>query len=373
MTHHIRRAIPLVILALFFGQISFGQPAPTPAPDLHPGFDAQEYRMLLDLAFHGKTSSAATSAATGRYTLAYQSPEVGMRNQWNLWERSDKQVAVIAIRGTINDKLSWLENYYAAMVPASGSVRLSDSLEFVYRLSADDKAKVHAGWLVGLAYLAPTMVAELRRVYAEGVHAIVIFGHSQGGALAFLARSYFYDLQQQGRLPQDIVFKTYCSAAPKPGNTYYAYDFDFITRGGWAFTVVNAADWVPETPFTIQTLSDLNPVNPFSHVGKALQKQPIFARLYLKGKYNTLRHDMRKAQKDMQDVLGKMVFKAISPSLPGLREPAYAGSSNYQRAGVPIVMEPDSAYYRLFPNDPDKIFQHHSFDAYSWLAGKYYQ
>ena len=295
-----------------------------------------------------------------------------MRNRWDLWVRGDRHVAIIALRGTIDDKLSWLENFYAAMAPAAGSVQLSDSVTFDYRLSADDKAMVHVGWLLGLAYLSPTLVEQVRRVYAGGIREFIIFGHSQGAALAFLTRSYFYYLQQQGGLPADILFKTYCSAAPKPGNLFYAYDFDFVTRGGWAYTVVNAADWVPETPFTIQTMSDLNPVNPFTHIDKAFQKQAFFVKLYIKGKYNTLQRRSRKAQKATQSVLGDMVYKQVKRSLPGLREPVYAGGSNYQRAGVPIVLEPDSAYYRRFPNDPEKIFLHHGFEAYAWLASKYY-
>src|SRR3984885_12617163 len=92
-------------------------------------------------------------------------------------------------------------------------------------------------------------------------------------------RSYLYYLQQKGDLPADIVFKTYCSAAPKPGNMYYAYDFDFITRGGWAYAIVNGADWVPETPFSIQTLRDFNPTNPLIHVKDILRKQKFFLRL----------------------------------------------------------------------------------------------
>ena len=368
------RTIPLFLIALVFHGLSFGQPSS--ASYLRPGFDGNEYRELLDYDFHGALTSDTTRAVTNdseRYMLAYRSPEVGMRNRWDLWVRNDHHVAVIALRGTINDKLSWLENFYAAMVPATGSVQLGDSVKFDYRLSADDKATVHVGWLVGLAYLAPTLVAQLRRIYADGIHEIILFGHSQGAALAFLTRSYFYYLQQQGQLPRDIVFKTYCSAAPKPGNLFYAYDFDFITRGGWAFTVVNAADWVPETPYTIQTLSDLNPVNPFTHVDKALQKQAFFVRLYINGKFNKLQRRSRKAQGAMQQVLGNTVYKVIKQSLPGLREPVYAGGSNYQRAGVPIVMEPDSAYYHLFPDDQEKVFLHHGFEAYRWLASKYYK
>ena len=51
-----------------------------------------------------------------------------------------------------------------------------------------------------------------------------------------------------------LNIKTYCSAAPKPGNLFYAYDFEHITEGGWAFNVVNSADWVPELPSTTQTV-----------------------------------------------------------------------------------------------------------------------
>jgi hypothetical protein len=37
----------------------------------------------------------------------------------------------------------------------------------------------------------------------------------------------------------------------KTGNLYFAYDFDYITRGMKAFTIVNTDDWVPETPFVM--------------------------------------------------------------------------------------------------------------------------
>jgi Lipase (class 3) len=330
---------------------------------LQPGFDAKEYLGLLQIAENGSTD----------YSLGYRSPEVGMLNRWDLWLRNDRRVAVIAIRGTVGEPLSWLENFYAAMVPAKGVLQLSDSLRFDYQLAADDKAMVHVGWLLGVAYLAPTVVAQIRHARQEGIREFIIFGHSQGGALSFLMRSYLYYLQQDGQLPADIVFKTYCSAAPKPGNTYYAYDFDFITRGGWAFTVVNAADWVPETPFSIQTPDDLNAVNPFANLDRSLKRQSFLVRLYLRGQYHRLRRRTRRAAKAFRKVLGDKVYQRVKKSLPGVREPTYTGANNYQRAGVPIVLEPDSAYYRRFAAPPEKIFQHHQLAAYEWLINKYYQ
>ncbi|HEY3251697.1 MAG TPA: lipase family protein, partial [Ignavibacteria bacterium] len=137
-------------------------------------------------------------------------------------------------------------------------LQLNDSTSFDYQLSTDPKAMVHTGWTIGLGYLAPDIETKINEYYRQKhVKEFLLFGHSQGGAISFLLRSFLEYEKQKGKIPADIVFKTYCSAAPKPGNMYYAYDFDFITRNGWAFTIVNTADWVPETPFSIPTIHDL--------------------------------------------------------------------------------------------------------------------
>ena len=94
--------------------------------------------------------------------------------------------------------------------------------------------------------------------------------------------------------------------------------------------------------------------------------------LYIKGKYNKLRRRTRKAREAFQNVLGNVVYNRVKRSLPALREPAYGKGFNYQRAGVPIVLEPDSAYYRLFPDDPARLFEHHAFEPYFWLSARYY-
>jgi|SRR5579859_8186567 len=341
---------------------------------LQPGFSGSEYLEMLKINAYMSDSMPiqAHIPAPAAYARIYRSPVVGLLNKWDMWVRNDHKVAVISIRGTTGDLPSWLENFYAAMVPANGSLQLTDSTLFTYQLAADSKAMVHVGWLVGLGYLAPTMLTRIRMAYGEGIREFIIVGHSQGGALAFLTRSYLYYLSRKGDLPEDIVIKTYCSAAPKPGNMYYAYDFDFITRNGWAFTVVNAADWVPETPFSLQAISDYNPVNPFVNIKPALRKQPWLVRLYIKGKYNKLNRVTRKAQKCFKSTLGDMVYKQVKKTLTQLRAPQYADGNNFQRAGIPIVLQPDSAYYARYPNDPTKVFQHHFFMPYMILTEKYY-
>jgi len=289
-----------------------------------------------------------------------------------MWYRNDNKVAVISLRGTIGELASWMENYYAAMIPATGSLQINDSTTFNYQLAADSNAHVHVGWVVGLAHLAPGITEQIRLAYQKGIHEFIIIGHSQGGALATLTRSYLFYLTEKGGLPKDIVYKTYCSASPKVGNLYYAYDFDFITRNGWGFTIVNAADWVPETLFSVQTLTDFNPLNPFLNVNGMLKKQPLIARWYIKHKFNRLKNGVRKAQGRFERNLGGMVYKFVKKILPQLREPVYVHDNNYQRTGVPIVLQPDAAYYQVYPNETANIFQHHLFAPYYLLAKKYY-
>ncbi|HVZ56629.1 MAG TPA: hypothetical protein VG870_08230 [Chitinophagaceae bacterium] len=341
---------------------------------LQPGFNGKEYAGLLSLAFYGSgiPDSAQRAQTADPYRLLYQSPERGLLNRWSLYLRNDG-VGVIELRGTVNQVPSWLENFYAAMVPATGSLELDDHTVFRYQLASDPRAMVHAGWTTGLAFLAPDIEAHVDSLCRQGhVREFLIFGHSQGGALAFLVRSYLAYEIRNGHLPDSLRFKTYCSAAPKPGNLYYAYDYDFLTRGGWGLTVVNAADWVPESPFSLQTLRDFNTPNPFLHVKSILKKQRLLARAYLSMAYRRLDRRSRKAERTFRKYLGYGVYRQVRRTLPGIKQPDFAEGGNFMRAGIPIVLQPDETYRRLFPDSPERVFIHHQFEAYYQLVKTYY-
>jgi hypothetical protein len=358
----------LLFLLCFFNGLLFAQHL------LQPGYQGAEYRELLQI-FSRQTDSLKPGYPIPPpqfFHRVYRSPVTGLKNRWELWYENEKPIAAISIRGTIQDGLSWLENFYAAMVPASGSLQINDSTKFDYRLAADSGSMVHVGWLLGLAHMAPGIMSQVRASYVKGYKDFYLFGHSQGGALAYLLLSYLHYQQAAGNLPADIQWKTYCSAAPKPGNLYYAYDFDFITRGGWAFNTVNSADWVPETPFSTQTFRDFNRSNPFSNIDQVLGRQSFFARIYLKSKFKKMERATDKAQKKFTDYLGKMVEKQVKKALPQYQPPVYAQGNNYQRAGVPIVLIPDGAYWKRFPNNPQQVFTHHLLEPYYQLSKLYY-
>ena len=357
--------IALVLLSVHPG---YGQ-------QLKPGFDAKEYATVLSLAFYssGIPDSTLRGKTADPYHLAYRSPEVGLKNRWSLF-LGPGNTAVIDIRGTIAQAASWMANFYAAMIPATGQLQLNDSTVFNYKLARDPRAMIHVGWTISLAHLAPSIETMINKYYRENqIRSFIIAGHSQGGAIAFLLRSWLEYEQQQGNIPADVVFKTYCSAAPKPGNLYYAYDFDFITRGGWAFTVVNSADWVPETPFSIQTMRDLNPTNPLVHTRAILKKQKFIIRIAGGLVYSKLEKKPRKAQRKFEKYLGHTLYKlGIRKLLPQLKEPGYVHGNNYMRAGSPIVLMADESYYQQFPESDTNYFVHHHFLPYYFLLKKWY-
>lgn len=342
---------------------------------LQPGFQPQEYADALAITFWNYDSLAKVEGRTPAYKWHYRSRVTGLDNRWWMWLSNDGKRGIITIRGTVATTASWLANVYAVMQPATGSIKINDSTIFNYKLADRPDATVHTGWLLSLGSMAADIETKIREQYEKGVKDFIITGHSQGAGIAYLLRSYIYYRTQQGALPADITYKTYCSAAPKPGNLFYAYDYDFINKGGWAFTVVNAADWVPETPLSIQQFNDLNPLNPFIIIKSALRQQRYFVRVYASLVYNKLNKSTRKAAKQYRKYLGKKVGKQVQKKLPQLAGVDVKRSMNYMRAGTPVVLMPDPGYYEQFPNDPAKgvgIWNHHTFEAYYRLLKKDY-
>ena len=354
----------IAFLAFFvFPAVLFGQP-------LKPGFDKAEYIELLKVsAQFGDSTYVNAFPAPQQFKLAYRSPVVGLDNKWDLWVNK-QSVAVISLRGTTANSVSWLGNFYAAMVPAKGELQLNSTEKFTYALTDDPKAAVHVGWLVSMAILSKDILPKIDSCYRAGSKDMLIMGHSQGGAIAFLLTSYLKSLQKQVRLPADIRFKTYCSAGPKPGNLYFAYAYEAATQVGWAFNVVNSADWVPEVPFSIQTIHDVNTTNPFSGAPAMIKKQKLPQRIVLKYIYNQLSKPALKAQKNYQNYLGKLASKLVAKNLTGYVAPHYYNSNDYVRTGPTIVLLADSAYFRKYPDSKEKVFIHHFHPPYLYLAEK---
>ncbi|MDJ1480758.1 META domain-containing protein [Cytophagaceae bacterium YF14B1] len=338
---------------------------------LKPGFDKSEYMELMKVsARFGDTTYVNAIAKPQQYAFVYRSPVVGLENRWDLWVNKQHSVGVISIRGSVASSVSWLANFYSAMVPAKGELEISDKEKFVYELASNPKAAVHVGWLVSTAFLSKDILPKIDSCYKKGIKDMIIMGHSQGGGIAYLMTAYLYSLQKNKQLPEDIRFKTYCSAGPKPGNLFFAYEYEAMTQNGWAYNVVNSADWVPEVPLSVQTIHDFNTTNLFANARGIIKKQKFFQRIALNYVYNRLSKPSLKAQKRYQNYLGKMAYKLVKKNLNGYISPDYYSSNNYVRTGSIIVLLADEEYYKLYPDNKEKVFVHHFHAPYMYLTEK---
>jgi hypothetical protein len=339
------------------------------AERIKPGFSKEEYIQLMGICARQLdtpwTNIRVPVAETDQ--MLYRSPERGLANRWDLWKHKDSTL-VISIRGTVPKSESWLENFYSGMVKANGSIQLSKEQTFQYRLSLDDRALVHVGWLMALGFIWQDLESQLNNYTRSGYRDLIILGHSQGGAIANLLSAFLKMKQKEGGLSPLIQIKTYCSAAPKTGNTYYAYSYEALHFGGWAFNVVNAADWVPETPFSVQTLDDLNVTNPFARADETIRKQKIATRIAMNRAYRRMKNPSQKTMRRFRKYLGEFAGKLVRKRLPEYENPDYAYSVHYVRAGTHIALVPDTAYYQKFPLEHSNLFLHHMLEPYILLV-----
>ncbi|SEI71463.1 Lipase (class 3) [Myroides marinus] len=353
----------IFILLLLSSTSSFGQ-------NLKPMVNTKEIYNSLQIATDiQKTYPNDSLYKLTGYTNIYRSPEMGLTNQWGLYHDKQNNVYEIAIRGSVNKGVSWLANYYAAMIPSSGEIKLDNNTKVTYNLSADKRATVHAGWTIASLYLMQDIQPKIDSLVKLNQKEFIVSGHSQGAAIAYLITANLLNQQLLGKLPKDLVIKTYAIAPPKPGNLYFSYQYEKLA-GAWSYSVINTQDWVPELPPTSQTFKDFNEISPLSEgeVKKALNKVPWPKRVFAKNIFNSLKNPPQKSVKRYNKYLGSFVFNFIHKQLPELEEPKYSQNSNYSRCSNPVILDGilNDNYQEKF-HKTDNIMTHHLPPAYLYL------
>ncbi|NVK27423.1 MAG: lipase family protein [Flavobacteriia bacterium] len=339
-----------------------------------PGFNIDEYREMLLISAHtgGDSAYSAQFDAPENHVLAYSSPSIGLDNKWELWVNRLEKTAVISIRGTTQNPESWMLNFYAAMIPAQGEIKWmtdGEPHQFKYHMADHPEAAVHAGWTLGCGMLLQDILPKIYALWQEEeIENFYIMGHSQGGAIAYLMNAQLAYMSRSMMLPQGWRFKTYCSAAPKPGNLHFAHDYEARTQNGWAFNVVNAADWVPEVPISIQTLDDFNETNPLVMMEDMIARQELLDRIGLWWAKRQLENPARDAQENYEQYLGERIQEQVEKRIEGLEMPGFYHSNNYVRTGIQIVLQPDDEYKQTFVPDSGEVFIHHLHKPYLFLT-----
>lgn len=340
---------------------------------LKPGFNAAECDEMLQLnvAFMDTAKNNSFENFVPGFRFLYRSSEIGLANQWDMWMRNDSVITIV-LRGTTADPKSILADFYAAMFPAKSSITIDTTDKISYTLANNPRAAVHAGFLTAFAFLSRDMQPKIDSLYKNGYHNFLVTGHSQGGSLCYYVSSWLLHLKAANIYP-GILVKTYASAPTKVGNMYFAYDYDNLTRSEWTFSIVNAEDAVPELPFTIQQVEgDMNEPNPIMSLYKRFDALPFFKRIVLKCAFNKMRRSAKKSSAAYQKYLGGYSEKFIKSMLPGLELPPAVNTTYFIRPGVPIILVPNTNYYKQFEKN-DGPYYHHGILPYRFLLRQYYE
>ncbi len=337
---------------------------PSWSQTLKPGFDPQEYLQILRISGRLSSDTNRTKLASpDKYVKRYSSTETPFLNKFEIWTDTLNKIAVLSFRGTVKDSKSWAENFYSTMYPTIGKLNLENK-DFLYQLSEDTSAKVHLGWLVALADLSTDFTGQINQLEKLGYSNLIITGHSQGGAIAFLARAYLHYSPNFDENKWNI--KTYCTAPPKPGNQFFAYDFESYNYG-WVYRIVNPLDWVPDMPFTIQGSNEINTPNPFYQLKTTLKTQSFATRIGGNYLYKKLNNGLRKAQKRFYKYDFKLTYRYLS----NFRPATPTSPKNYQQyyfpCGNAIILKPTPNYYKWSNEQKKDIFLHHMKTPYELL------
>lgn len=356
----------LLVLLLCTSSLSYAQ-------TLKPIADSSEIYNSLQLATDiQKTYPTDSLYKLTNYKNIYRSPEMGLTNMWGLYYNDQTAVYEVVIRGSVNKGVSWLANYYAAMIPSSGEIQLDNNHKVVYNLSADKRATVHAGWTIASLFLMQDIQPKLDSLISQGHKDFIISGHSQGAAIAYMITANLLNQQLNNTLSKNIQFKTYAIAPPKPGNLYFSYQYEKLAKT-WSYAVINTQDWVPELPPTTQTFNDFNEISPLAEheVKQALNKIPWPKRIFAKSIFKSIKKPTEKSVKKNNKYLGAFVFKFIQKQLPELHEPRYSKNSNYARCSNPIILDglQNKKYQDQF-HKPENIMTHHLPPAYLYLLNE---
>jgi len=250
-----KKVIFLVVLMLIAG-ISFSQapqkqsakPANNPTPlGFQPKLAKDLLAICCSFTFLDLYNSDAEIIPAG-YKKTYTSGVFGMDNKYQIYKTANN-TAVINIRGSTANTLSWLENIYSSMIPAIGKIVIPGDT-FNYCFAKTPEASVHAGYALGIALLSKDILQNIRALNNEGIYTIVITGHSQGGALAHMLRAYLENLPAN-ILSKSNKFSTYAFANPMVGNKEFADEYkERFSNKGTSFSVINLADFVPKMPLS---------------------------------------------------------------------------------------------------------------------------
>jgi hypothetical protein len=302
---------------------------------LQPGFEPEEARDLTAICNSYtflELYEDDTDIIPKDYKKKFTSETIGMDNQFQIYTKG--KIGVIHFRGSTSQVTSWIENMYSAMIPAKGVVKINNK-EHTYQFASDTLAAVHSGYALAILLQAPSLLEQIKRLNAQGIHSMLITGHSQGGALATLCRTYLE------HLPSEIVsdknkFKTYSFASPMVGNKAFAEEYNAMySANKTSFRIINPADMIHEMPVH------------YDEDKKLINTERIFNTISGKEKLSLKKLGVEFVARNFERTLAnhigfsnRQIERFVSKAITSLEMPEYTKDINYYKAGEVMTLRP---------------------------------
>ncbi len=301
---------------------------------LEKGFNATEAKDMLAIcnsfAFIDLYKSDKEILPEG-YKKIYTSGTFGMENKFQIYRKGN--TAVFNFRGTTTQTMSWMENIHAAMIPAKGDMLINGE-KISYAFAHHDSAAVHSGYALAIAFLAKDIEYHLYNLHQQGVHDIIITGHSQGGALAQMLKAYVENNRGEN-ISEDFFFKTYSFANPKCGNKEFALEYnERFQDDESSFSIINPADPIPRMPLSYNEGSFISgdDISAFLFDGESLNMKERFTDLLIRKNEKGLSRHISKTSNRLAGLMAKQ--------LGDVSLPPFVDDINYYETSVVVTIPP---------------------------------
>ena len=216
------------------------------------------------------------------------------------------------------------------MIPALGEITRNNE-KFSYQVAENKDASVHAGYMLGLSYLAEDVMKQIEAGNKSGIYTWFITGHSQGGSLAQLMRAYLF-FQKKEKLSHKNQFKVYAFANPMIGNVEFCNEYKH-----------NFAD--PGMSFVMDVETDVVPTMPMSYNDSTFFKSSVME-LMSQGREFDVKENLMEGMmtlfapklSKLNQFLSGNVFGQITKDLGEIKMPEYRNEANFAQTCTPIML-----------------------------------
>lgn len=303
------------------------------------------------------------------------------KNAWMLLRnQGEENEYALAIRGTIGQAKSILDDFLATTISAQAGIEFPKDKILPISFAAMPCAEVH----LGFAYAAFTLLFDKNRGILSLLQSgqvpadakLLITGHSQGAAIATLVHAFLHyavsdPVDRYGLAEKRPALKSYVFAQPKPGNYQFALDFAHIAGSrGAGFVLNNSLDPVTLVPLSSQTVAETvygtleeNQMQGMGAKGLLIKGAAKASRVYIKGRNQVAELIGDKVAKLYhQDEMQKIDTRYFEAAPPLADTPVQ--SLNYALSGALVPLFGDFKGGTLYPPKQtgavDLLLQHHA-------------